>query len=82
MKTTKTDAAQEAVPQKNWHYAETGESIYAAAGSDDPDEEADEEEEENDDEEEQSGDWGHIDPAEGNSPFPDPNAPTSPGSAV
>lgn len=78
METTKRDAVQETAPQQHWHYAETDESIYASAYVD-PD---DEEEEETDDDENEAGDWGHVDPAEGNSPFPDPNAPTSPGSAV
>lgn len=50
--------------------------IYAASGTPDPDE--DDEDEEEDDE----GDWGHVDPAEGNSPFPDSNDPSGPGSAV
>jgi len=46
--------------------------------NDDPDDE-DEDEEDEDDE---KGDWGHVDPAEGNSPFPDPMDPAAPGSAV
>ena len=41
-----------------------------------------EENEEADTEEEEAGDWGHVDPADGNSPFPDTNEPSAPGSAV
>lgn len=55
------------------------EPFYALASNVDPDEEEDESDTEDD---EEAGDWGHIDPAESNSPFPDPNAPTAPGSAV
>ena len=32
--------------------------------------------------EERTSDWGNVDPQTDNSPFPDPNAPTAPGSAV
>jgi hypothetical protein len=46
----------------------------------DDDDEDDNDEDDNDDDEE--GDWGHVDPAEGNSPFPDSNDPSGPGSAV
>lgn len=60
-------------------------SVYAAGRNDDPDpddEEEEEEEETKEDEDDEAGDWGHVDPAEGNSPFPDSNAPGFPGSAV
>ncbi len=50
--------------------------ILASANYDDP------KDEEEDEEENDEGDWGHIDPAEGNSPFPDSNDPSGPGSAV
>lgn len=53
--------------------------VHAMAYEDD-DEEDDEDFEEDNDEE--NGDWGHVDPYESNSPFPDPNAPSAPGSAV
>jgi hypothetical protein len=63
---------------------------YAMASTDDPDpdkdkkkeEEEEEEKEKEEEEKEKSRDWGHIDPAEGNSPFRDSNAPGFPGSAV
>lgn len=55
---------------------EVDKRLYART-HDDPDEE--EEEDEDDD---YIGDWGHTDPAEGNSPFPDPMDPSGPGSAV
>lgn len=67
-------------------------TLYAAAGYTDPDPEEEEDEEDEDDEdeeeddeeeeEEESGDWGHTDPAESNSPFPDSNEPSFPGSAI
>ncbi len=42
-----------------------------------------EDKEENEvEEDDEKGDWGHVDPAESNSPFPDSNDPSSPGSAV
>lgn len=56
---------------------EVDERLYATANN--PDEDEDEEEEKDDD---AAGDWGHVDPAESNGPFPDPNAPSAPGSAV
>lgn len=52
--------------------------LNATTSNDDPDEEADTEE----NEDEERGDWGHVDPAESNSPFPDSNEPSAPGSAV
>ena len=52
--------------------------IYASADEIDSKEDKDDDEKE----EEKSGDWGHVDPAESDSPFPNPNAPTAPGSAV
>jgi hypothetical protein len=67
-------------------------SIYAMAANVDPnpdddedDDEDDEDDEDDNDEtedEDDDADWGHIDPAEGNSPFPDSNDPSGPGSAV
>lgn len=53
--------------------------LNAVTSNDDPDED---EVEDTEDEEDAAGDWGHVDPAESNGPFPDPNAPTAPGSAV
>jgi hypothetical protein len=44
--------------------------------------EYDDDEEDKEDKDDDAGDWGHVDPAEGNSPFPDSNDPTAPGSAV
>ena len=79
MENTERDEAQTAFPQNDWQYAENDISVYAAA-TNDPDPK--EEEEDNEEEEDTAGDWGHVDPAEGNGPFPDPNAPSSPGSAV
>lgn len=51
---------------------------------DDDDDEDDDDNDDNDDEDEddEAGDWGHVDPAESNGPFPDPNEPGFPGSAV
>lgn len=57
---------------------EVDERLYAA----DPDEDDDDNDDDEKEDEDAAGDWGHVDPAEGNSPFPDPNAPTAPGSAV
>ena len=97
MENTVRDPAATAAPQNDWQDAENNASpndsfdahLHAMAGIDDPDSEEEEEEddlEDNEDneeeEEEESGDWGHIDPAESNSPFPDSNAPSAPGSAV
>jgi hypothetical protein len=56
--------------------ADSGKNMYASGNNDDPDDDEDE------DEDEEEGDWGHVDPAEGNSPFPDNNDPSGPGSAV
>lgn len=59
------------------------EHIHAMAGIDTPDpDDEDEDEEETEEEEDEDSDWGHVDPAEGNSPFPDSNDPSGPGSAV
>lgn len=55
------------------------EKLYATA-RDDEDEDKDNDETDNEDDD--AGDWGHVDPAEGNSPFPDPMDPSGPGSAV
>lgn len=52
---------------------EVFERYYAAQGNPDPE---DEEEEEED----SGSDWGHTDPTD--SPFPDSNDPSGPGSAV
>lgn len=59
-------------------------SIYAMASSDDPDpvEKDDDDDDSQDANTVESGDWGHVDPAEGNSPFPDSTDPSGPGSAV
>ena len=63
-------------------------SIYAIGLNDDPDDEDedddedDEDNEDDEDEDDESGDWGHVDPAEGNSPIPDGMDPSGPGSAV
>lgn len=72
---------------------EDNQQLYVSSGKDDPDRDDDDEEEDDDDDEEEDddteeneededGDWGHVDPAEGNSPFPDSNDPSGPGSAV
>lgn len=58
--------------------SEENNATYLASALNDDDENEEEEEEE----EVEKGDWGHVDPAETNSPFPDPLAPTAPGSAV
>lgn len=63
---------QEFISDAPSQYGSDDESIHAMAGIDAPDEDDDEE----------AGDWGNVDPAEGNSPFRDPMDPTSPGSAV
>ena len=65
---------------------QTTQPKYANGGDDDlsddnQDDDADEDVNE-DDEAEEPGDWGHTDPAEGHSPFPDPMDPSGPGSAV
>ena len=77
MENTNRDTAQGAAPQKEWQ--DTNERYYAAGNTYNPDEE---EEVDSDAQEEESGDWGHTDPAEGNSPFPSSNDPSGPGSAV
>lgn len=53
------------------------ERYYAAQNPDPANEETEDEDEEDD-----AGDWGHVDPNESNSPFPDSNDPSGPGSAV
>lgn len=85
METNKRDAAQNAAPQTDWQNAETrnaqtDEETRRQMHAADPDEEEDEKEDEDD--EDTKGDWGHVDPLEGNSPFPDPMDPAVPGSAV
>lgn len=88
---TAASAINEFAEEETTEYIEDEEQqpFYALSDDDpDPDDEEDDDnddEEEDEDEEEEDderGDWGHIDPAESNSPFPDPNAPTAPGSAV
>lgn len=76
METTDRHSAQHEGPI---YYGADHEVIerYYAAQNPDPDE--DDEEEESDDD---AGDWGHVDPNEGNGPFPDPTDPSGPGSAV
>ena len=49
---------------------------------DDDDDNDDDDDDDDDEEEEKTRDWGHVDPAESNSPIPDSNAPSAPGSAV
>lgn len=48
-----------------------------ATGNDEEDEDEDDE-----DDDEPRNDWGHTDPLDDNSPFPDSNDPSGPGSAV
>eukprot|EP01136_Pigoraptor_vietnamica_P034059 Opistho-1_new@97608 len=87
---TDASAINEFAEEEPTEYIEDAEEqpFYALSGNDDPDPDEEEEDDEEDDDEEneedddERGDWGHIDPAESNSPFPDPNAPTAPGSAV
>ncbi len=57
-------------------------SIYAMANTIGLKPEEEEDKDAENDEEEEEGDWGHVDPAEGNSPFPSSNDPSGPGSAV
>jgi hypothetical protein len=98
MENIERDPAQDTSPKKtDWHKAELEEFIddtsmnnsamdddYQSnrheiqAANDDPEDE----EEDDTEEEDNSGDWGHVDPAEGNSPFPDSKDPSGPGSAV
>lgn len=95
MENTVRDPAATAAPQNDWQNAENNASpndsldahVHAMAGIDASDQEEEEEDdleenEDNEEEEEEAGDWGHVDPAESNSPFPDSNAPSAPGSAV
>ena len=85
-----TDAnAERTIIEDNEEYTiyemldENNDPIYAQQNIEDPEEEEEEEDADSEeDEEEEEGDWGHVDPAEGNSPFPDSNAPSGPGSAV
>lgn len=58
--------------------------FYASGGDDDDDENEDDEDvnEDDDADDDEPADWGHTDPAEGHSPFPDPMDPSGPGSAV
>lgn len=94
MENTNWDTAAIAAPQYDWQHPETKESytsdfnhhisddeeelsIYAMTPHDDP-----EKEEESDDANEETGDWGHVDPAEGTSLFSSSTDPSGPGSAV
>lgn len=61
-------------------YGKADEHLYAVNSNDDPD--PDDADDNDDDDDDEAGDWGHVDPAESNSPFPDPNEPGFPGSAV
>ena len=61
-------------------YEESDEHLHAMAVYDDPEDDEDDEEEEGNDDE--GRDWGHVDPAENNGPFPDPNEPSFPGSGI
>lgn len=79
METRKRDTTQETDPQYDWRDAETKGRLFLMAHQDDPDDDDDDTDDDTDDE---AGDWGHVDPAEGNSPFPDSNDPSGPGSAV
>ncbi len=68
-------------PQEDWQNAERAmlsPDPKDRKVEDDDDDDNETEEEENEDDE--RGDWGHTDPQD--SPFPDSNDPTSPGSAV
>jgi hypothetical protein len=84
--TPHTENSEGFVAEPTSYFSEDREevSIHAMAGIDAPDPDPDDEEEEDDaeEEEDENADWGHIDPAEGNSPFPDSNDPSGPGSAV
>lgn len=77
MENKNRDIAQDANPKNEPIYygadQEVFERYYAAQSKPAPDEEEETEEEE-------SGDWGHTDPTD--SPFPDSNDPSGPGSAV
>jgi hypothetical protein len=91
-RTDAPDQWQNAEHQGDWQLAESDESdtaemltayqtdensprLYATGG--DPDEE---DNDDNDDEDEEPRDWGHTDPLD--SPLPDSNDPSGPGSAV
>lgn len=94
MENTNRDTAAIATPQYDWQHPEIKESytsefnhhisddeeelsIYAMAPHDDLGKE-----EESDDANEETGDWGHVDPAEGTSPFSSSADPSGPRSAV
>ncbi len=77
MENTNRDTANNAAPQTDWRNAERDdERLHAMQATPDDDDDDDNEEEE----EEESKDWGHTDPSD--SPFPDSNDPSGPGSAV
>ena len=58
-------------------------SLYATGDEDRANGELEDDNEDKDESEDDGdGDWGSVDPAEDNSPFPDSNDPSGPGSAV
>lgn len=96
MENTTRDSAPKTDPQNDWQNAERNAStdadtrmdLLSVKATDETDDkrqyatDKDKEEEIKASEEEENGDWGHVDPAESNSPFPDSNEPSAPGSAV
>jgi hypothetical protein len=80
MKNKNWDEAQDVAPQDDWQDA--NKRIYAAGNTDDPDPVDEDEDDDDTEDDDEAGDWGHVDPAEGNSPFPDDMDPSGPGSAV
>ena len=84
MENNNRDKASDASPEKDWQNAQGNNNtrntedqrLYAT------ERDKKEDDDDNDDDDEKTGDWGHVDPAESNSPFPDSNDPTAPGSAV
>ncbi len=74
MNTTNKNTAHD-----EWHDDAFHDLYNALRRHDDPDEDEDTADDEDEDD---KGDWGHVDPYENNGPFPDPNEPTAPGSAV
>ncbi|MCF6130885.1 hypothetical protein [Flavobacterium wongokense] len=76
MENTHRNTAQNEEPIYYGADTEVIERYYASQNPDPDNDDKDKEEEE------EEGDWGHVDPAEGNSPFPDSNDPSGPGSAV
>lgn len=84
MENTERDTAKYAAPQDEpIYYGADHEVIERYYATQQPDPDPDQEQTKADDKEEEDlQDWGHVDPAEGNSPFPDSNDPSGPGSAV